>query len=277
MEPKSKIGQLLNSLTEADIRARCTEASYEKGRAYYQRGVVRQRRQLDHGLESRVLGAQTYRVIIREAAGELAAVCTCPYDWGGDCKHIVATLLAWLHEPGSFRDESDLQSALSIRSQEELVAILADICAVYPHLIDEFGLLGEVADYNPAAVVAAIFEALHPPGAISEDEGVARMETVARHAAWLVRQGQGSLARRTYYVLTTSCKEFCETYGSYEIFPENIPYDFAVAYQALALQQLEDETGAIQAEVQEMLHGDWAPEILGLEEALKEVWVALGL
>ncbi|MCS7282247.1 MAG: SWIM zinc finger family protein [Anaerolineae bacterium] len=27
----------------------------------------------------------------------VAAECTCPYDWGGDCKHIIATLLCLVH------------------------------------------------------------------------------------------------------------------------------------------------------------------------------------
>jgi hypothetical protein len=232
---------------------------------------------LGDGLETRVAGTHTYRVSVRESPGGLIAFCTCPYDWGGDCKHVVATLLAWLHEPESFRASADLQVALAARGKEELVVILADICTVYPHLVDEFGLLDEATEYDPETVVAEIFEALHPPGEISEDEGVARMETVARHAARLARQGQGKVARRTYYILTSYGKDFCETYGSHEIFPENIPYDFTVAYRDLALEQLEEHTHAIESEVRDMLRGDWAPEMLGIEEALSEVWVALGL
>jgi hypothetical protein len=133
-----------------------------------------------------------------------------PLGWGGDCKHIVATLLAWLHEPGSFRVTADFRAALASRSQEELVDLLSDICVVYPHLVDEFGLLGEAADYDPEAVVTDIFAELEPPGSIDEDEAVARMETVARHADRLARQDQGHVARRAYYTLTVHCKNFCE-------------------------------------------------------------------
>jgi len=64
---------------------------------------------------------------------------------------------------------------------------------------------------------------------------------VARHAARLLQQGQATLARQTYYVLTRRCVNFCEDYGAHDIFPLNIPYDFAVAYRDLALEQLEDE------------------------------------
>lgn len=106
---------------------------------------------------------------------------------------------------------------------------------------------------------------------------MARMETVARHAARLARQGQGDVARRAYYALTRRCVRFCEAYGAHDIFPLNIPYDFAVAYRDLALAQLEEHVEAIEAEVREMLRGDWAPEMLGIEEPLMEVCVALGL
>jgi hypothetical protein len=271
------MGEGLDHLTEADIQARCSETSFERGRGYYTGGAVRQRVRLDDGLETRVSGTYTYRVTVREAPGGLVAFCTCPYDWGGDCKHIVATLLAWLHEPESFRAPADLRAALAARSKEELADILFDICAVYPHLVDEFGLLGEAAAYDPETVVAEIFAELEPPGSIDEDEAVARMETVARHADRLARQGQGDVARRAYYTLTVRCKNFSEDYGSHEIFPTNIPYDFAVAYRDLALDQLEEHANAIEEEVRDMLRGDWAPEMLGIDEPLMEIWAALGL
>jgi hypothetical protein len=267
----------LDHLTEGDIQARCSETSFDRGWNYYTGGALRGRVRLDDGLETRVSGTYTYRVTVRESPGGLVTWCTCPYDWGGDCKHIVATLLAWLHEPESFRANADLRAALVTRSKEDLADILSDICAVYPHLVDEFGLLGEAGAYDPEAVVAEIFAELDPPGDIGEDEAVARMETVARHADRLARQGQGDVARRAYYILTLRCKNFCEEYGSHEIFPMNIPYDFAVAYRDLALDQLEEHTGAIESEVQDMLRGDWAPDMLGIDEPLMEIWAALGL
>ena len=57
----------------------------------------------------------------------------------------------------------------------------------------------------------------------------------------------------------------------------NIPYDFAVAYRDLALDQLEEHADAIKAEVQDMLSGDWAPDMLGIDEPLMEILAELGL
>ena len=85
----------LPHLTEADIRARCAEASFERGWSYYTGGAVRQRTRLDDGIETRVAGTHTYRVTVREPPGLLVAFCICPYDWGGDCKHIGVQLLSF--------------------------------------------------------------------------------------------------------------------------------------------------------------------------------------
>jgi uncharacterized Zn finger protein len=54
----------LGHLTEADIRARCTGASFERGQGYYGSGAVRQRMRLDDGLETRVADTHTYRVTV---------------------------------------------------------------------------------------------------------------------------------------------------------------------------------------------------------------------
>ncbi len=125
--------------------------------------------------------------------------------------------------------------------------------------------------------VAEIFAVLEPPGDVSVDEAVARMETMIRHAARLARQGQGDVASRACYALTSRCVDFCETYGAHDIFPLNLPYNFAVAYRDLALDQLEEHADAIEAKVRDILRGDWALEMLGIEAPLMEMWGALGL
>jgi hypothetical protein len=50
-----------------------------------------------------------------------------------------------------------------------------------------------------------------------------------------------------------------------------------VAYRDLALGQLEEHAEVIESEVRDMLRGDWAPELLGVEEPLMELWIGLGL
>ncbi|MCB0092661.1 MAG: SWIM zinc finger family protein, partial [Caldilineaceae bacterium] len=87
----------LTDINLAFIQARCTENSFSRGQSYYGGGAVQQRQRHANGIETRVAGSRMYWVTVRPSAQGLHAICTCPYDLGGDCKHIVATLLAWLH------------------------------------------------------------------------------------------------------------------------------------------------------------------------------------
>ncbi len=70
-------------------------------------------------------------------------------------------------------------------------------------------------------------------------------------------------------------RELLRGLGAHDIFPLNIPYDFVVTYQALALDQLEEHSEAILTEVRHMLRGEWAPEMLGIQEPLIEIEAVL--
>ncbi len=62
--------------------------------------------------------------------------CACPYDWGGDCKHIIALLLVYLHEPERFRASAGLREELMTLDQEALVGIIEQMAARYLGLDD---------------------------------------------------------------------------------------------------------------------------------------------
>src|SRR5262249_55687917 len=76
--------------------------SFRRGEEYEQAGAVLRLVRRGDMLEAEVEGSapEPYRArVILDAAGFVAADCTCPYDWGGWCKHLVAALLASLHRP----------------------------------------------------------------------------------------------------------------------------------------------------------------------------------
>lgn len=58
----------LPQLTEADIRARSTEASFKRGQSYYTSGAIKRRIRHETSLEAHVSGTQTYRVMVWVAA-----------------------------------------------------------------------------------------------------------------------------------------------------------------------------------------------------------------
>jgi uncharacterized Zn finger protein len=126
-------------VTEAMIRQHASADSFQRGDAYHaQGGVVRLVRR-GQQLQAEVEGSQVepYTVQITwDGGGITQASCTCPYDWGGWCKHIVATLLAWVHNPAQVEERPALQTLLAGLDREQLQTLLLRLVERQPHLTD---------------------------------------------------------------------------------------------------------------------------------------------
>ena len=86
----------VDAITEDAIRAKVTAKSFARGVDYYRQGAVAEATRRGNRLFARVQGSEwkPYRVgVAIDGDGDFAAACTCPYDWGGYCKHIVAAML----------------------------------------------------------------------------------------------------------------------------------------------------------------------------------------
>ena len=87
-------------LSEATIRRQATAESFRRGQDYYRRGAVVSVVRRGDVIQAEVEGShyEPYRVRLTfDQRGITTATCSCPYDWGGWCKHIVASSLARLH------------------------------------------------------------------------------------------------------------------------------------------------------------------------------------
>jgi uncharacterized Zn finger protein len=127
------------SLTEATIRDLTTAQSFSRGQAYLRGGAVLKIEQRDDLLLAEVEGSeyQPYQVRVRlDAGGIVDADCTCPYDWGGYCKHIVAVLLTFVEQPNRITERTPVDSLLSDLDREALATLLTDLLATHPHLTD---------------------------------------------------------------------------------------------------------------------------------------------
>jgi len=80
-------------LTVERIRELCTSESFERGVEYLKDGRVHDIRLSSGTATSIVEGTQSYHITVK-LGQDIEASCTCPYDFEGYCKHIVATLLA---------------------------------------------------------------------------------------------------------------------------------------------------------------------------------------
>ncbi len=145
-------------ITETVIRQRATPQSWERGVDYFYEGRVSQVIWRDGTLTARVEGSQyepyLVQVTFDPGGAILSANCNCPYDWGGDCKHIIATLLYLIHRPQEIEIRPALADLLSDLSRERLLELLLQLAEIHPEIvetIEEFVHAPAVVPTSPAA------------------------------------------------------------------------------------------------------------------------------
>lgn len=144
----------MSGYTEADIRAGAASQSYQRGAQYYRDGYVSQLARRGNLLTAQVEGSTLphYQVSITlaDASGIADASCTCPYDWGGYCKHIVAVLLSALHNPGVVV-KPDLEALLAPLTEKQLRRMLQALAEGRPGLVDDIERAVQWLTQEPAA------------------------------------------------------------------------------------------------------------------------------
>jgi uncharacterized Zn finger protein len=129
----------LPKLTEAIIRQHASADSCQRGREYYEQGTVSQVVRRGQQVQAEVEGSQYEPYSVRitcDVGGITQALCSCPYDWGGWCKHIVATLLACVHDPAQVDERPSAQALLAELDREQLQGLLVRLLEQRPELAD---------------------------------------------------------------------------------------------------------------------------------------------
>jgi len=138
-------------LSEADLQAYSDEASFQKGYDYYLHHAI-----VEPTLNETVLrafchgsGVNPYRVEAtllpagEKSTHKLASTgCSCPR--GGFCKHLVALLLTWIHQPERFVVRSGIMARLSEKNHAELLALLEQLVQRQPDIEPLIELLIEL-------------------------------------------------------------------------------------------------------------------------------------
>src|SRR5215213_1155623 len=128
----------LPHLTEAHIRKLASGPSFERGETYYRDGAILEPVRQARDLRAQCEGSdyEPYQVTATLTKGGIDETsCTCPYDYGGICKHIVALLLTYVHEPQSFRSIPPLATLLAGRGREELITLIGELIKREPELL----------------------------------------------------------------------------------------------------------------------------------------------
>ncbi|MFC1717619.1 SWIM zinc finger domain-containing protein, partial [Candidatus Poribacteria bacterium] len=151
----------LPGLTEVDIRERATDASFDRGYEYYRDGAVLEIEFRGNQVAAEVEGSDydPYQVSISLSEhGIEYAACTCPYDWGGDCKHIVAVLLTYIHSPEEMEELPSVEAMLTDLDRDQLQALILKLVNSQPGLANmihrqllSMQVEGDEADVESAA------------------------------------------------------------------------------------------------------------------------------
>ena len=131
----------LPDLTLDQIRQRCTEQSFTRGTEYFHTGAIGNPVFHGYTLSATCHGTDVhpYRVSVELMPTGIATTsCSCPYggDSGGygDCKHIVALLLTYVHTPDIIASIDTLINTLSEKPKDSLLRILSEVLRRTPEL-----------------------------------------------------------------------------------------------------------------------------------------------
>jgi uncharacterized Zn finger protein len=120
---------------ENAVRALANAESFVRGRDYARGGAVSRLVRRDDRLTAQVEGSDfaPYEVTIDlHHSGVAGTRCSCPYDWGGACKHVVAVLLKYLDTPDAVVERPPLDGVLRELDREALATLLTRRAEVDP-------------------------------------------------------------------------------------------------------------------------------------------------
>ncbi|MGB0838560.1 MAG: SWIM zinc finger family protein [Chitinophagales bacterium] len=99
----------MTSLSRRYLQNLSSERSFKRGQDYYNSDMVECLLKKGNVFTAAVHGTEIYEIeIIIDQEGTMDCECSCPYDWGGICKHIVAVGLAIIHEDYEIDEEFEL-------------------------------------------------------------------------------------------------------------------------------------------------------------------------
>ncbi len=127
----------MKKVTETDIQQWAGVASFSRGQSYFNQGRINHPRRQGNTLKGDCYGsrAQPYQIETDLGTDGIAGgSCSCPVGGGGRCKHVVALLLTWLHQPEMFIEVSSRQTRLAQMSKEELLALIGKMLERQPDL-----------------------------------------------------------------------------------------------------------------------------------------------
>lgn len=126
-------------ISEATLQKHAAPNSVSRGEDYFRQRAVIDLVQRGSQIQAQVEGTEVtpYRVTLQTDAGGITqARCTCPYDYEGWCKHIVATILTCLRQPESLEFRPTLTQLLNRLNPEQTQQLVQELVTKHPELIE---------------------------------------------------------------------------------------------------------------------------------------------
>lgn len=128
---------MTKKITESALKSASSYKSFTRGYKLYQSDAIfdtfRQHDLLTGKCEGSSAPFYQLRVQMDEG-GIQEASCTCPYDWGGYCKHIVALMLTYIHNPDAFIEQKNIEELVSQLDKDGLVRLITKMVNKNPDL-----------------------------------------------------------------------------------------------------------------------------------------------
>ncbi|TYQ24291.1 SWIM zinc finger domain-containing protein [Pseudanabaena sp. UWO310] len=146
-------------ISESVIRQNASDKSFQRGKEYARSQSVQDLFWRDQTLQATVAGSTYYRVSIGFSdRGIQSAQCSCPYDFGGWCKHIVAVLLVGMEQP-KIEERPSLVQMLEKLDLEQTRKLLHNLTIQSPDLVDlidiQIQLLNSIKENKSKSAKAA--------------------------------------------------------------------------------------------------------------------------
>ena len=201
-------------VTPDQIQQRCTEQSFTCGLEYFHDGAIGNPTLHGCTLSGTCEGTDIdpYRVTVElMPTGISAAYCSCPYDWEGDCKHIVALLLTYVDTPDNILSLEPLFATLEAQSKSDLLQIISELLKHAPELAPIVQAYSEILDTpqgaGPSPLIVASqkqIDGIFENSFIEQhqfDRGFTQLEVLQQKAELLGQQSKAEQALSILHAL----------------------------------------------------------------------------
>jgi len=124
-------------ITENILKSLSSPESFTRGHNLYQSDAVFDTFRQGDILTGKCEGSSApfYQLRVQfDEGGIQEASCTCPYNWGGYCKHIIALLLTYIHNPDAFIEQKSTKELLGQLDKDALVHLITKMVDQNPDL-----------------------------------------------------------------------------------------------------------------------------------------------